>query len=102
MGDSKRGDSMKTTIRNHLGGRLLAALTLVSLLALAGAANAQDAWVRKAKSLFENDEYKQVIELAEPHRKTNIGAMFLTFSHLQEFIFNGTKYDKEMSKQFKL
>lgn len=69
---------------------------------LAGMAHAEAAWIVKAKKLFDNDEYQQVIELAEPHRKENIGAMFLAFSHLQENIFNGTKYDKEMFKQFKL
>lgn len=82
---------------------LTAVAALLASTGLASVAQAQDAgWVRKAKQLFENDEYKQVIELAEPQRKTNLGAMFLTFSHLQEFIFNGTKFDKEMSKQFKL
>ena len=95
-----------TTDRTWLRRRamaLVAAVALLGSLGLVGTAQAQDAgWVRQAKQLFENDEYKQVIEIAEPHRKENIGAMFLTFSHLQEFIFNGTKFDKEMAKQFKL
>lgn len=79
----------------------LVAVSLSLLLLSAGAAHAQ-AWVSKAKRLFENDEYEQVIEIAEPHRKQTIGAMFLAFSHLQEYIFNGTKYDQEMFKSFKL
>jgi len=70
--------------------------------ALASPVMAASAWVKKAKKLFENDEYTEVIELAEPHRKENLGAMFLAFSHLQEFIFNGTKYDKEKFKNYKL
>lgn len=78
---------------------LVVALLLQTLLA--SLALAEEAWVRKAKKLFENDEYTQVIEIAEPHRKKNIGAMFLAFSHLQEYIFNRTKYDSEKFKNYK-
>jgi len=95
-------DTNRTTFgRPALALAALAAGALV-IAGVAGAAGADAAWVSKAKKLFENDEYQQVIEIAEPHRKENIGAMFLAFSHLQENIFNGTKYDKEMFKQFKL
>jgi len=84
--------------------RILAGAVAITLLCagIAGVASAEAAWVSRARKLFENDEYQQVIELAEPHRKENIGAMFLAFSHLQEYIFNDTKYDREMFKQFKL
>jgi hypothetical protein len=77
---------------------------LVGSILLSGVAVAQSekAWVQKARTLFENDEYQAVIELVEPYRKDTVGAMFLTFSYLQESIFNGTRYDKEMYKQFKL
>jgi hypothetical protein len=95
-------DHVRTTARNRIQARIVAALCAAALLTVAGAAHAQQAWVSRAKVLFENDEYEQVIEIAEPHRKQTIGAMFLAFSHLQEFIFNGTKYDKEMFKSFKL
>jgi len=84
--------------------RLVPALVLCGSILVSGIAAAQSdqAWVRKARVQFENDEYQAVIELAEPHRKDTVGAMFLTFSYLQESIFNGTRYDKEMYKQFKL
>jgi hypothetical protein len=96
---------------NQISSRLVTpiirhiAIFLIALAAVGlstSAALAASAWETKAKKLFENDEYTDVIELAEPHRKDNLGAMFLAFSHLQEFIFNGTKYDKEKFKNYKL
>jgi len=88
-------------------GRALRVVSLLAACALLGAAwasvaRAEAAWVRQARQHFDYDEYQKVIELAGPHRKENIGAMFLAFSHLQEYIFNGTKYDKEMFKQFRM
>ena len=91
-----------TQRRKFLRALALAASTILFTSSLAAVAQAEQAWVRRAKQLFEADEYQEVIELAGPHRKKNIGAMFLAFSHLQENIFNGTKYDKEMFKQFRL
>lgn len=78
---------------------MLAGSVLISGLAFA---QTDKAWIQKARTQFENDEYQAVIELVEPYRKDTVGAMFLTFSYLQESIFNGTRYDKEMYKQFKL
>ncbi len=72
------------------------------LLSNLAVAQTEQAWVQKSRTQFENDEYQAVIELAEPYRKETVGALFLTFSYLQESIFNGTRYDKEMYKQFKL
>lgn len=95
-------DGVVNKVRTRAYSRIVAGLCVAALLALAGAAQAEQSWVRQAKVRFDNDEYERVIELAEPHRKENIGAMFLAFSHLQEFIFNDTKYDKEMFKAFKL
>lgn len=96
-------DPMRKPSRTRATSRIIAAACAALLLVTAaGVAQAEQSWVRRAKALFENDEYEKVIELAEPHRKDNMGAMFLAFSHLQEFIFNDTKYDKEMFKSFKL
>lgn len=103
MNDSNRGrDVLMGTASPGLRRRLMAGLVAASVVALAGVAPAEQAWVRRAKVLFDNDEYGKVIELAEPHRKQTVGVMFLAFSHLQEYVFNGTKYDKEMFKSFKL
>ena len=80
----------------------VASIGLIAFAALAPSTLAADAWVEQAKRHFENDEYTEVIELAEPNRKKNFGAMFLAFSHLQEYIFNGTKYDRAKFKNYKL
>lgn len=60
------------------------------------------AWVGDAKRLFENDEYQKVISVTENIKKNNFAAMFLAFSHLQESIFNETKYDREKFKAYKM
>jgi hypothetical protein len=58
-------------------------------------------WVPTAKKLFENDEYKKVIELLEKGAKDNFAIMFLAFSHLQENVFSKTKWDAEKYKNYK-
>ena len=92
---SRRNGKMRLGLGTALVGALLLQTAVTSL------AFGAEAWVSKAKRQFENDEYTTVIEIAEPHRKKNIGAMFLAFSHLQEYIFNGTKYDSEKFKNYK-
>jgi len=88
--------------RPALGGMAIISMALLLFALMASPAMAAPSWVKKAKKLFENDEYTDVIELVEAHRKDNLAAMFLAFSHLQEFIFNGTRYDKEKFKNYKL
>lgn len=56
------------------------------------------AWEKNAKSLFDKDEYHQVIDIAGDHKKdkkSKMGLMMLAFSHLQLYEFNGTKSDKK-------
>jgi hypothetical protein len=60
------------------------------------------AWQSKAKKLFEDDEYEACIELTEKYKKNNQANMFLAFSHLQENVFNKTKYDKEKFKAYNM
>jgi len=80
-------------------------LTLVALLIcfcfLSSGVFAQS-WVSKAKKLFENDEYQKVISFTEAKKKEKMGRMFLAYSHLQESIFNKTKYDKEKFKGYNM
>ncbi|OEU81262.1 MAG: hypothetical protein BA865_05975 [Desulfobacterales bacterium S5133MH4] len=57
-------------------------------------------WQTKAISLFSDDYYEQCMELTQEYKKDNLGLMFLTFSHLQEYTFNNTKYDKEKYKNY--
>lgn len=71
----------------------------ICLFFLAGSLNAQ--WSANAKRLFENDEYQKVISLCENMKKDNLANMFLAFSHLQEYVFNKTKYDQEKFKAYK-
>ena len=83
--------------------RLVSVIIVVFAFAgLSPVAFAEERWISSAKQLFEDDEYEQCIELAEPHRKQNIGAMFLAFSHLQEHIFNQRNYDKEKFKSYRM
>ncbi len=58
------------------------------------------AWTANVKKLFENDEYQKVIDLTEKSKKDSFARMFLAFSHLQESVFNKTKYDKEKFKGY--
>lgn len=81
------------------------ASVIIVVFAFAGlspVAFAEERWVSAAKKLFEDDEYEQCIEMAESHRKTNIGAMLLAFSHLQEHIFNQRNYDREKFKSYRM
>jgi len=88
---------VKRAIR--LAGVIIVALAFAGL---SPAASAEERWVGVAKKLFEDDEYEKCIEMAEPHRKTNIGAMLLAFSHLQENIFNQRNYDREKFKSYRM
>ncbi len=61
------------------------------------------AWENKAKKLFEDDEYEKVIEIAKDHKKdkkSKLGLMLLTFSHLQNYELNNTKSDKTRFKNY--
>lgn len=57
-------------------------------------------WTPKAKQLFEDGKYEECIELTESYSKENQAAMFLAFSHLEEGVFNNSKYDKEKHKAY--
>ena len=70
------------------------------MLTASSVASAQG-WAPQARRLFERDEYQRCIDLLEPHRKNVVAAMFLGFSHLQESVFNGKKYDKEKWKSYR-
>jgi hypothetical protein len=78
---------------------LMAWVLLFSFVATT--AFAQAAWVKKAKKLFEEDEYAACIEVAENHDDENIGTMFLAFSYLQEGLLNNSKAEKERFKTYK-
>lgn len=60
------------------------------------------AWVAKAKAKFEDDRYQDVIKITENMKKNMHAVMFLAFSHLQENLFNKTKYDKEKYKAYNM
>lgn len=72
---------------------LLLALAVFSTQALA-------AWQDDAKRSFELDEYQKCIEVAKPYKNDNLGLMFLTFSHLQRYVFDDTKSDKVQFKSY--
>jgi len=59
-------------------------------------------WITTSKRYFENDEYQKCIDYTEKYKKkNNFANMFLAFSHLQENVFNKTKYDMEKFKAYK-
>lgn len=92
-----KGNEVKRAVR------LISAIIIVlALVGSSSAAFAEERWIGAAKKLFENDEYEKCIEMAEPHRKQNIAAMLLAFSHLQENIFNQRNYDKEKFKSYQM
>ena len=80
---------------------LIVLSVFIGLSFIISSANAQP-WLANAKKLFENDEYKKVIEATENYKKENLALMFLAFSHLQENVFNQTKYDEEKFKAYKI
>ncbi len=82
-------------------GYLRALGLFIFLFSIAGSASAQS-WVANAKKLFENDEYQKVISQMENIKKDNLATMFLAFSHLQEYVFNKTKFDQEKFKAYKI
>lgn len=59
---------------------------------------ATEKWEQSAKSYFENGEYEKCIDLVNDYKSNKFARMFLAFSHLQQYTFNKTKYDKEMAK----
>ena len=75
-------------------------LIALSLLLSVSLSVSAASWSQKAKKLFEDDEYEKCIELSENYKKSNQANMLLAFSHLQENVFNGTKYDKEKAKDW--
>ena len=81
-------------------GKLIQGLFVFGVV-LALTANVHAAsWSSKAKKLFEDDQYEACIELTENYKKNNQATMFLAFSHLQENVFNKSKFDKEKSKAY--
>lgn len=59
---------------------------------------AMEKWEPAAKRHFENGEYEKCIDLVNDYKSNKFARMFLAFSHLQQYTFNKTKYDKEMAK----
>ena len=57
-------------------------------------------WAIKARQLFEQDEYDQVIKIAKAHKKEMAGTMFLAFSHMQNGFYNNSAEDKAQSKTY--
>jgi len=57
-------------------------------------------WAVKARQLFEQDEYDQVIKIAKAHKKEMAGNMFLAFSYMQNGLYNSSAADKTQSKNY--
>jgi len=57
-------------------------------------------WAVKARQLFEQDEYDQVIKIAKTHKKEMAGTMFLAFSYMQNGLYNNSPSDKTQSKNY--
>ncbi|MBU0991241.1 MAG: hypothetical protein KJ737_02000 [Proteobacteria bacterium] len=73
-------------------------MALAFILCSSGSVFAVEKWEKAAKTYFENGEYEKCIELVKNNKDDKFARMFLAFSHLQEYTFNKTKYDKEMFK----
>lgn len=86
-------------MKNKISAQVHLALVLMLTMLFVSSANAAS-WEPKAKKLFEDDEYEKCIEITEAYKKDNQATMFLAFSHLQENVFNGAKYDKEKFKAY--
>ncbi len=57
-------------------------------------------WAVKARQLFEQDEYDQVIKIAKTRKNEMVGTMFLAFSHMQNGLYNNSSADKTQSKNY--
>lgn len=85
---------MKRLHKKHKMFFLTIILTLFSISSI----YAGEKWEKQAKTFFEGGEYEKCIELVKEHEDNKLARMFLAFSHLQEYTFKQTKYDKEMFK----
>ena len=81
--------------------RLISLAVLIIGLCFVSSTLFAQGWITTGKRLFENDEYQKCITLAEKHKKNHLAIMLLAFSHLQENIFNNTKYDQEKYKGYR-
>jgi len=85
-------------ISDTLGKKILTAILMIGVSFSIQAAS----WTNKAKKLFEDDHYEECIQLTENYKDDNQATMFLAFSHLQENVFNKSKFDKEKFKAYNL
>lgn len=86
----------------HLKKALLAVLFITFSTGFVNTAYAAKTggWAVKARQLFEQDEYDQVIKIAKTHKKEMVGTMFLAFSHMQNGLYNSSAADKTQSKNY--